>query len=61
MAKRIAELLAAEAGTAAILDTFTLERSTRDLGAAIKHLAMSTNIYVIVGRHALALNFRARC
>jgi alkylation response protein AidB-like acyl-CoA dehydrogenase len=55
-ALRIVDLLAAEAGTASIMESGTIERSVRDLDAATKHIAMSANSYAIAGRHALGLD-----
>ncbi len=55
-ALRIADLLAVEAGTAAIFESGTIERSVRDLQAATKHIAMSANSYATGGRYALGLD-----
>lgn len=55
-ASRIADLLAAEAGTASILESGTIERSIRDLQAATKHIAMSVSSYAISGRYSLGLD-----
>jgi len=55
-ALRIADLLASEAGTAAIFESCTIERSVRDIQAATKHIAMSANNYGIGGRHALGMD-----
>lgn len=51
----IVERIAAEAGTAAIFETGTLERSVRDIQAATKHVAMSANSYITAGRLSLGL------
>jgi alkylation response protein AidB-like acyl-CoA dehydrogenase len=59
-AVRIADLLAAEAGTASILETGTLERSIRDIHAATKHIALNSIGYTIAGRLALGLDPGAR-
>jgi len=53
---RIADLLAAEAGTASILEAGTIERSIRDLQAAARHVAMSPSSFTTGGRHALGLD-----
>jgi indole-3-acetate monooxygenase len=55
-AMRIVDMLAMEAGTAAIMETNTLERSVRDLQAATKHIAMSPASYAIAGRVSLGLD-----
>jgi len=55
-ALRIAELLAAEAGTASIFETGTLERAIRDIQAATKHIAMGSIGYAMAGRLALGLD-----
>ena len=55
-AVRIADLLAAEAGTASILETGTLERSIRDIHAATKHIAMNSIGYAMAGRLSLGLD-----
>jgi alkylation response protein AidB-like acyl-CoA dehydrogenase len=54
-AMRIVDMIAADAGTAAIFEAGTLERSIRDIHAATKHVAMSTNSYVLAGRLSLGL------
>lgn len=54
-AVRIVDAIAADAGTAAIFETGTLERSVRDVHAATKHVAMSPNNYTIAGRLTLGL------
>ena len=55
-ALRIVEMLAADAGTIAIFESCVLERSVRDVQAAIKHVAMSANSYIVAGRLALGLD-----
>lgn len=55
-ARQIVDLLAAEAGTASIVESGTIERSIRDLDAATKHIALSANSYTVGGRHALGLD-----
>lgn len=54
-AVRIVDMIAANAGTAAIFETGTLERSVRDVHAATKHVAMSPNNYIVTGRLKLGL------
>lgn len=49
-AVRIVDMLAAEAGAVSIFETCRLERSVRDVHAAVKHIAMSANSYVVLGR-----------
>jgi len=52
----IVDRLVAEAGTAAIFESCPLERAVRDVQAAVKHVAMSPNCFVIPGRLALGLD-----
>jgi hypothetical protein len=54
-ASRIVEKLAALAGTAALLETGTLERSLYDVHAAGRHITMAPYSYVTGGRIALGL------
>lgn len=54
-AVRIVDGVAASAGTAAIFETGTLERSIRDVHAATKHVAMTPNNYTVAGRLKLGL------
>lgn len=54
-ASGIVEKLAALAGTAALLEAGTLERSLRDVHAASRHIAMSPQSYITGGRVALGL------
>jgi alkylation response protein AidB-like acyl-CoA dehydrogenase len=55
-ARRIVDSLAAEAGTAAIFESTALERAVRDVHAAVKHVAMTPNTYIVAGRLSLGLN-----
>ena len=55
-ALRIADMLAAEAGTSAIFETSPIERFVRDVQAAVRHIAMSPNNYVVSGRVGLGLD-----
>jgi len=54
-ALRIVDMLAAEAGTAAIFESGGLERAIRDVQAATKHIAMNPSIYAVGGRIELGL------
>ena len=53
---RVAEIVSAAAGAAAIWEEFPLERQVRDISAAAKHIAMSPNNYVVSGRICLGLD-----
>jgi hypothetical protein len=55
-ALRILDSLAAEAGTAAIFESTALERAVRDVHAAVKHVALTPNTYIIAGRLSLGLD-----
>jgi alkylation response protein AidB-like acyl-CoA dehydrogenase len=55
-AMRVAEMMATASGSAAIFETSPLERCVRDIHAAVKHIAMAPNNYVIGGRVALGLD-----
>jgi alkylation response protein AidB-like acyl-CoA dehydrogenase len=55
-ALRIADLLAAEAGTSAIFETSPIQRYVRDIQAAVRHIAMSPNNYLVSGRVGLGLD-----
>jgi alkylation response protein AidB-like acyl-CoA dehydrogenase len=52
----IVDTLAAETGAAAIFESSPLERAVRDVHAAVKHIAMSRNNYIVPGRLALGLD-----
>ena len=54
-AVRVVNWIAAGAGTAAIFESGTLERSVRDVQAAAKHVAMTPNSYAVAGRLSLGL------
>ena len=54
-AMRVVDWIAADAGTAAIFEAGTLERSVRDVHAATKHVAMTPNNYIVAGRLTLGL------
>ena len=51
----ILERVSAAAGAVAIFETSLLERCVRDVQAAVKHAAMSSNNYVVSGRLSLGL------
>jgi hypothetical protein len=55
-AVRIVDMLAAETGAAAIFETSPIERFVRDVHAAVKHIAMSPNNYLVSGRVGLGLD-----
>jgi indole-3-acetate monooxygenase len=55
-AMQIAGMLAAEAGAIAIFETSALERATRDIHVAAKHIAMSPNVFTTAGRVELGLD-----
>jgi indole-3-acetate monooxygenase len=52
---RVVDWIASDAGTAAIFEAGTLERSVRDVHAATKHVAMTPNNYIVAGRLTLGL------
>jgi indole-3-acetate monooxygenase len=54
-AVRIGDTLATDAGAVAIFERCALERSIRDVHAAVKHVAMSPNNYIVAGRMVLGL------
>jgi alkylation response protein AidB-like acyl-CoA dehydrogenase len=54
-ALRIVDMMATVAGAAAIFETCALERCVRDVHAAVKHVAMSPNNYIVAGRISLGL------
>jgi alkylation response protein AidB-like acyl-CoA dehydrogenase len=53
---RIVDMLAADAGSAAIFESNHLERAMRDVQAAAKHVAMNPSSYAIAGRLRLGLD-----
>lgn len=55
-ALRIVDMLAADAGSAAIFESGPLERAIRDIQAAAKHIAMSPASYSVAGRLRLGLD-----
>jgi alkylation response protein AidB-like acyl-CoA dehydrogenase len=52
----VVQMLAAEAGAVSIFETCGLERAVRDINAAVKHVAMSPQSYIVVGRLRLGLD-----
>lgn len=52
---QIAQTLQLELGALSIFETFPLERATRDINAAAKHIAMNPNLYALAGRLELGL------
>jgi len=52
----IVDRLAAEGGAATIFESCPLERALRDVQAAVKHVAMSSNGFLVSGRLALGLD-----
>ena len=55
-ASQVVAMLAAEAGAGAIFESHPLERVSRDIHAAIRHIAMSPHIYTVAGRLKLGLD-----
>jgi indole-3-acetate monooxygenase len=55
-ALRIVDMLAADAGSAAIFESGPLERAIRDVQAAAKHVAMNPSSYSVAGRLRLGLD-----
>jgi hypothetical protein len=53
-------ILTTEAGAGSIFESNALERALRDLNAAVKHVAMSPQSYVVAGRLQLGLD-QAQC
>jgi alkylation response protein AidB-like acyl-CoA dehydrogenase len=55
-ATSVVQMLTTEAGASAIFESNALERAGRDLHAAVKHVAMSPQSYVVAGRLNLGLD-----
>jgi alkylation response protein AidB-like acyl-CoA dehydrogenase len=53
---RVVHMLTAEAGAGSIFESNPLERAGRDVNAAIKHVAMSPQSYIVAGRLRLGLD-----
>jgi alkylation response protein AidB-like acyl-CoA dehydrogenase len=52
----IVQMLTTEAGASAIFESNGLERAGRDIHAAVKHVAMSPQSYIVAGRLHLGLD-----
>lgn len=52
---RIVEMLELELGALSIFESFPMERASRDIHAAAKHIAMNPNLYALAGRLELRL------
>jgi len=52
----IVQMLTTEAGASAIFESSHLERAGRDINAAVKHIAMSPQSYIVAGRLTLSLD-----
>src|ERR1035438_1352642 len=46
----IVQMLTTETGASAIFESSALERAGRDINAAVKHVAMSPQSYIVAGR-----------
>ena len=55
-AVRIVDMIAADAGAVSIFETCPIERMARDVHAAVKHVAMTPNSYIVSGRLGLGLD-----
>ena len=54
-AASVVDMLAANAGSVSIFESCPIERAARDVRAAARHVALSTNNYVVRGKVALGL------
>src|ERR1700730_15732252 len=52
----IVQMLTTEAGASAIFESSGLERAGRDIHAAVKHVAMSPQSYILAGRMQLGMD-----
>jgi alkylation response protein AidB-like acyl-CoA dehydrogenase len=52
----IVQMLTTEAGASTIFESSALERAGRDINAAVKHVAMSPQSYIVAGRLTLSLD-----
>jgi alkylation response protein AidB-like acyl-CoA dehydrogenase len=52
----IVQMLTTEAGASSIFESSRLERAGRDINAAVKHIAMSPQSYMVAGRLRLGLD-----
>lgn len=55
-AVRIVDMITAELGAASIFESCPIERFARDVQAAVKHVAMTPNSYIVSGRLGLGLD-----
>jgi alkylation response protein AidB-like acyl-CoA dehydrogenase len=55
-ALRVIDMLAVDAGSAAIFEAGPLERAIRDVQAAAKHIAVNPKSYIVAGRLRLGLD-----
>lgn len=53
---QVVQMLTTEVGASAIFESNALERAGRDLNAAVKHIAMSPQSYIVAGRLHLGLD-----
>lgn len=52
----VVQMLTTEAGAGSIFESNALERAVRDMNAAVKHVAMSPQSYIVAGRLQLGLD-----
>jgi alkylation response protein AidB-like acyl-CoA dehydrogenase len=52
----VVQMLTQEAGAGSIFESSPLERAGRDINAAVKHVAMSSQSYIVAGRLNLGLD-----
>jgi hypothetical protein len=52
----IVQMLTTEAGASSIFESSRLERAGRDINAAVKHIAMSPQSYMVAGRLRLGMD-----
>ena len=52
----VVQMLSTESGAGSIFESNALERAVRDMNAAVKHVAMSPQSYVLAGRLQLGLD-----
>jgi alkylation response protein AidB-like acyl-CoA dehydrogenase len=52
----VVQMLTTEAGASAIFESSHLERAGRDINAAVRHIAMSPQSYIVAGRLTLGLD-----
>lgn len=56
VSSHIVQALTTESGAGAIFESNAMERAGRDINAAVKHIAMSPQSYIVVGRLQLGLD-----